>query len=64
MSLPKMVDDWKSFLHQENLEAQERVLKGTRTGRPVGSHDFVLQLEVVSGRALHPGAPGRPRKEK
>ncbi|MCK4621532.1 MAG: transposase [Desulfuromonadales bacterium] len=64
MSLPGMVDDWKSFLHQENLEAQERVLKGTRTGRPVGSHDFVSQLEVVSGRALHPGSPGRPRKEK
>ena len=63
-TLPEMVDDWKSFLHQEDLEAQDRVLKGTRTGRPVGSTDFVSKLEAMSSRILHPGMPGRPRKDK
>ena len=64
MVLPDMVVNWESFLHQEDIEAQDNIVKGTRTGRPVGSDDFVSQLEAMSERILHPGAPGRPRKKK
>lgn len=62
--LPEMVDDWASFLHQQDTEAQQRVIKGTRTGRPVGSDDFVARLENATGRTLQPNTPGRPKKQK
>ncbi len=64
MSLLEMVDDWAGFLHQEDVEAQQREIKGTRTGRPAGSDDFVLRLKKSTGRALQPKAPGRPKKQK
>jgi REP-associated tyrosine transposase len=62
--LPQLVDDWASFLAQRDDIAQESVLQGTRTGRPVGSNEFVSKLESLAGRILHPRAPGRPRKQK
>ena len=63
-TLPEMVDDWTRFLHQDDEEKLNRVLQGTRTGRPVGSDAFVSSLESLTGRILHPCKPGRPRKNK
>ena len=60
----EMVDDRTRFLQQDDEEKLNRVLQGTRTGRPVGSDAFVSSLESLTGRILHPCKPGRPRKNK
>ena len=41
----------------------EALRKSERTGRPVGSEQFVETLEESLGRRLKPGKRGRPRKE-
>ena len=62
--LPEIVDTWTCFLHQNDDERLNRVLRGTRTGRPVGNDEFVSSLESLTGRILHPQRPGRPRMDK
>ncbi len=57
-----IVDDWAEFLRDGNNELEDRVCAGTRTGRPVGDVDFILNLEVLTDRRLIPRKPGRPRK--
>ncbi len=61
-ALPEMVDGWASFLQRRDGEAQERIMKATRTGRPVGGDDFVSQLEALSGR--HALLGDRERKNR
>ncbi|NOQ42580.1 MAG: transposase, partial [Desulfuromusa sp.] len=62
--LLEMVDDWSAFLRQNDNGKMSKIIKGTKTGRPVGDKDFVLSLETLTGRKLGPAKPGRPRKEK
>ena len=52
-------NSWKEFL-KEGLTASERdhIRMATRTGRPLGTDDFVRQLEKVTGRSLRPRKPG------
>lgn len=40
----------------------ERIRQATRTGRPLGSEQFLEELEEITGRRLRPQAPGRPKK--
>jgi putative transposase len=59
-----LVDDWPTFLSDELSEKQLLDLRGhQRTGRPLGSEDFVTELELKSGRPLRkkkrgPKGPG------
>jgi putative transposase len=51
---------WKEFL-QEGLNSKaeiERIRLATRTGRPLGSEDFIRQLEAMTGRSLLPKKRG------
>lgn len=57
------IDDWKSYLLQED---DERVIttikKNTMTGRPAGENEFIDKLERMFGRRLKALRRGRPRK--
>jgi len=52
-------NSWKEFL-KEGLTASDRdhIRMATRTGRPLGTDDFVRQLEKLTGRSLRPRKPG------
>src|SRR5438874_10340184 len=52
-------NSWKEFL-KEDLAASDRdhIRMATRTGRPLGTDDFVRQLEKQTGRSLRPRKPG------
>ena len=54
---------WADFLG-DGLDdaALERIRRGERSGRPLGSEDFVARLEAQTGRALAPRKRGpKPR---
>jgi len=58
-----MVHDWRSFLDSAIREKELRDLRDHgRTGRPLGSADFVDRLERLVGRTLGPKKPGRKPK--
>ena len=51
--------DWRAFLRGGVEEAAlEAIRGGERTGRPLGSPDFVADLEAQTGRALAPKKRG------
>ena len=51
---------WREALEQgvENADLLERIRAATRTGRPVGSEDFVRGLEAGTRRILRPQKRG------
>ncbi len=57
---PGPVKDWGAWL-SEGLTAEEtaRLRLHTRTGRPLGSKEFVAELEETLGRPLSPQRRGR-----
>jgi len=57
-----MVDDWRSYLHESD-EAWDFIRSHERSGRPLGSAEFVAQLEEKTGRELTP-KPRGPRTKK
>ena len=59
------VGDWPALLAAGLSEAEHRAIRaGERTGRPLGSADFVAGLERRLGRALARRKPGpRPKTE-
>ena len=63
--MPKLsyINDWSAYLRgQENEQELELLRKNSRTGRPLGSDDFVKHLEDSLGRCIRPKKPGRPKK--
>lgn len=58
-------EDWEDFI---NAEDDNQFIKGirnnTRTGRPVGSDNFIKKLEKKIGISLTAQAVGRPRLNK
>ena len=61
--LTEMIDDWAGFLSERTDDAEQALLRRhERTGRPLGSKEFVRRLEKQLGRKLHPQKGGRPRK--
>ena len=57
--------DWQQFLSGAfPNEDVENIRKHSRTGRPLGSSDFVAGLEHKLDRKLSPRRPGRKRKKK
>ena len=64
--LNEMVDNWPEFLSQVvDSSFAEKMRKHERTGRPLGSENFVLKLEKILNRMLRPKKAGRkPIKSK
>ena len=56
---------WREYLGApEAAEEVAAIRKSTHTGRPLGSADFVADLEQTLGRRLAPAKGGRPAKER
>jgi putative transposase len=59
--------EWREFLGCSDVIGSAeacRIRESTRSGRPLGSAEFVEQLEARLGRRLQPGKGGRPRGSK
>ena len=57
--LSDMVDDWKVFLANDLGETRKAEIRSAeRTGRPLGSIDFIQKLEGMLGRDLRKRKPG------
>jgi len=55
---------WADWLtRDEDAGIGDRLQLHERTGRPLGQQGFVERLEVILGRRLSPGRPGRPTKK-
>ena len=66
--LPGMVPvgtkEWSSWLAEKEDEKMLAMIRlRTRTGRPVGSKEFIARLESRLGRPLQPRPIGRPSKK-
>jgi len=63
--LPKMVGDWREFLGSGIGADDAEILRlHERTGRPLGSDDFITRLESELARVLQrlrPGPKGAPK---
>ena len=58
-SLLEMVKDWKTFLSSEpEPDSVRNILEHARTGRPLGSEEFVSRLEALTGLKLKRKKPG------
>lgn len=58
----ELVDDWSAYLSvDQDDDAVDSIRLHTRTGRPVGSNEFITMLENITGRNLHKRKPG-PRR--
>ena len=54
------IDKWKTYLSDVDKSSDENlIMRHSRTGRPLGSADFVRKLEVITGEDLAPKKPGR-----
>jgi len=62
--LNKRVDNWAEFLRQDtDTLFVEQMSKHQRTGRPLGSENFVLKVEKILHRMLRPKKAGRKSKK-
>ena len=58
-----LVSDWSSFLSLSSEDELDLLHRHERTGRPLGTHDFVETLEQTLGRVLQPQKPGSKKKD-
>jgi len=51
-----VIEDWSDWLHEEGKddEAEERIRRQTRTGRPCGSSSFLDPIEYLLHRTVRP----------
>jgi len=57
--------DWKAILlTAESPEEVDGMRRATKLGEPLGSDEFVRDLEAKAGRRLRVWAPGRPPAKK
>ncbi len=52
---------WKAYLEDglQDTATNDLLRLATRTGHPLGSEEFILRLEALTGRKLRPRKPGR-----
>ncbi|MEN6560368.1 MAG: transposase [Acidobacteriota bacterium] len=61
--LLKAIPDWSAYLGQkESIGEIDDFRQHERTGRPLGSDEFIRRLEALTGRVLAPRPKGRHRK--
>ena len=54
------VDRWGDYLSDPGKRNESELIElHARTGRPLGSPDFVRKLEIITGEDLAPKRPGR-----
>ncbi len=53
-------NQWKKYLEEglQDITTNDVLRLATRTGRPLGSEDFILHLEALTGRRIRPRKPG------
>jgi putative transposase len=53
------VTDWEGYLSDSDpVDISKELLQHERTGRPLGSEDFLERMEQITGRVLRPQKPG------
>jgi putative transposase len=59
-------EEWARWLHddEERIDDVRAIRAATHAGRPLGSTEFVRELELRWERKLMPGKSGRPRKSE
>ena len=63
--LTETLQEWARYLGEDrDREATESVIKATKSGRPCGQADFILQIESLLNRRLTAPPRGRPRKKQ
>ena len=63
--LPDLIPDWRRFLAESDPETlPERIHLHARTGRPLGSGDFLDHLELRLHRSLRPRKRGPNSKHR
>ncbi len=62
--LLERVPNWLEFLQLSPPEEIDMLHRHERTGRPLGDHDFVDQLETSLSRILRPKKPGPKGKSR
>ena len=60
--LTDKITDWSAFLRNDDVAVRGSIEAAIRTGRPLGSKQFVESLEKVLGRTLQKQKPGRKPK--
>jgi putative transposase len=51
--LREMISDWRRYLEERNApEVDSRIGMATRTGKPLGTQDFIMHIEESVGRVL------------
>ena len=54
------VGNWAEYLSDNGDNKNTELIKQhTRTGRPLGSTEFIRELEISTGEELAPKRPGR-----
>ena len=61
-TLYDQINDWRQFLSVDGNENFNTLRTHTRTGRPLGSENFIKQAETKLSRSLLPGKAGRKKK--
>jgi putative transposase len=62
--LEEEIEDWREYLGQkEGNQNLDLIRQNTYTGRPLGSIDFLMQLEEMSGQILIPRKPGPQKRQ-
>ena len=57
--------NWRGYLTRTtNGDDAERIRKHTRTGRPLGTAEFINRIEILTGETLAPRRPGRKPKAR
>jgi putative transposase len=60
--LERTIPDWSAYLGQtDSPEDIQEFLRHEKTGRPLGSEDFLRRLEDLTGRVLAPRKKGRKK---
>jgi len=55
---------YAEFVRYDDEEINNAIRKATKTGRPLGSENFIDSLELSLGQGLRPRKSGRPRKNR
>ncbi|PKN96489.1 MAG: hypothetical protein CVU43_20470 [Chloroflexi bacterium HGW-Chloroflexi-5] len=61
-----LVNNWRTYPDEqiEGMDDVHNVRKATKTGRPVGDHNFVKKIEKLTMHVLQREKPGPKKKQK
>lgn len=60
-----LLASWDGYLDDDDdPQTVTMIREQTETGRPLGSHNFISELETISGRILQSAPRGRPKSKQ